>query len=325
MEKRTLISTNLEVSKFALGTADYGTKYTKEEAFSQLDAFVSGGGNLIDTACVYGSWIPGLGNISEKIIGEWMHQRANRNQVIISTKGAHPLIETMSESRVYPSEITKDLEGSLQALQTDVIDLYFLHRDNPQVPLEELLGCLEEHVKKGNIRYYGCSNWRLNRILEAQTVAKKEGFKGFVCNQLMFSLATCDEAKLWDDSLVMMDKATYENHLEQNWNVMAYMAVARGYLVKRIRGVAAKEAGAVAYQTNANEEIIAYLKELEKCGYAPDEISLAYLMNQKLPTIPVVSFSCEEQLQCAFRSTELVLPAEIMERLDEIRMERNRC
>lgn len=319
MEKIVLQKTDLQVSKIALGTADYGTKYSQEVAFAQMDMFAENGGNLIDTAYVYGSWIPGMGNISERVIGNWMKERKNRNHIIVSTKGAHPALENVMISRVYPKEIVKDMEDSLRGLQTDYIDLYFLHRDNPDFPAVEILGCLEEQVKKGNIRYYGCSNWRLPRIMEAQQAAKQENFKGFVCNQLMYSLATADKNKLWDPTLVMMDNETYENHRDEKWNVMAYMAAAKGYLIKKIRGQKAEAMSAEAYGTKANERLAEYLEDLEKEGYAPDEVSLAYLMQQNLLTVPVVSFSKREQLQAAFRSCEIKLPAEVMGRLEQLR------
>lgn len=319
MDRITLKQTDLQVSKIALGTADYGTKYQEAEAFDQMDAFLAGGGNFIDTAYVYGSWVPGMGNISERVIGSWMKERKNRSQIVISTKGAHPDIADMSKSRVYPEEIVKDMEDSLKGLQTDYIDLYFLHRDNPKVPAVEILGCLEKQVQKGNIRYYGCSNWHLPRIIEAQEAAKKEGFRGFVCNQLMYSLATADKDRLWDETLVMMDRATYENHMQENWNVMAYMAAAKGYLIKKLRGLPAEQTTAAAYGTAANEKLVPFLKELEQEGYAPDEVCLAYLMNQKLLTVPVVSFSRMEQLAAALRSCEIRLPAEVMEKLEQLR------
>ena len=316
----TLKKTDLQVAQIALGTADYGTKYNEAFAFSQMGTFFEEGGNFIDTANVYGSWVPGMGNASERVIGSWMKSRKNRSRVVISTKGAHPDIENMGKSRVYTSEIIKDLKDSLSGLQTDYIDLYFLHRDNPEVPAAELLGCLEEQVEKGNIRYYGCSNWRLPRMKEAQMAAEKEGFRGFVCDQLMYSLATADKSKMADETLVMMDREIYENHQDADWNVMAYMALARGYLVKQVYGMETKmTATTAAYETEANKRLISYLKTLEGEGYMPDEVCLAYLMNQELLTIPVISFSKTEQLLVALRSCDLKLPHDIMEQIEQLR------
>ncbi|MBQ8233673.1 MAG: aldo/keto reductase [Lachnospiraceae bacterium] len=321
MDRITLKRTDLQVSQIALGAADYGTKYDDAVAFSQMDTFFAAGGNLIDTAHVYGSWVAGMGNVSERVIGSWMKERKNRSRVVISTKGAHPALEDMDKSRVYPSEIVKDMEESLKGLQTDYIDLYFLHRDNPDVPAAELLGCLEEQVEKGNIRYYGCSNWHLPRMVEAQKAAEKEGFRGFVCNQVMYSLATADKNKLWDPTLVMMDRETYENHLQADWNVMAYMALAKGYLVKKVHGVEVTSGTASAYETEANRRLISYLKDLQQEGYAVDEVCLAYLMNQELLTVPVISFSKTAQLQAALRSCDLRMQREIMEKLEQLRRE----
>lgn len=319
MDRKTLKRTDLQVSKIALGAADYGTKYDEAVAFSQMDAFFAAGGNFIDTGHVYGSWVAGMGNVSERVIGSWMKSRKNRSQIVISTKGAHPDLDHMDKSRVYPAEIVKDMKESLEGLQTDYIDLYFLHRDNPAVPAAELLGCLEEQVRKGNIRYYGCSNWRLPRMLEAQEAAAREGFRGFVCNQAMYSLATVDKERLWDPTLVMMDRETYENHLQAEWNVMAYMALAKGYLVKKVQGEEVVSGTSAAYETEANRRLVSCLKALAQEGYAVDEVCLAYLMHQKLLTIPVISFSKEKQLQAALRSCDLLLSEEIMEQLERLR------
>ena len=144
MDRVSLTNTDLQVSQLCLGTADFGTKKSREEAFRQMDIFLDGGGNFIDTAHVYGDWACDEKGRSEKVIGEWL--KGKRDQVILSSKGCHPPIDNMLCSRVDPGNLHKDVEESLSQLQTDYVDLYFLHRDNPQVPAGELLEALEEEV-----------------------------------------------------------------------------------------------------------------------------------------------------------------------------------
>lgn len=319
MDRIKFLHTDIEVFPLALGAADYGTRYSKEESFAQMDLFVGEGANLIDTAYVYGAWVPGMGNISERVIGQWMKERKNRNRLIISTKGAHPPCEGAYRNRVTPEDIRSDLAGSLEGLGTDHVDLYFLHRDDPQVPVADLLGCLEEQVEKGYIRYYGCSNWRLPRILEAQQVARKEGFKGFVCNQVQFSLAAGCPEGLPDPTWVILDEATYANHLEAEWNIMAYQALAKGHLIKLVRGQEPYADFAPVFGTPATERLAAYLRELEAEGYPADRICLTYLTHQRVPTVPVVSFSKTEQLQAALDHCRTDLPREILDRLEALR------
>ena len=179
MKRVLLNNTDLYVSPLSIGTVNYGTSIDTRDAKAQLDRFVELGGNFIDTAHVYGDWVPGPRGRSEKVIGEWLKETGLRKDVVISTKGAHPDISDTSISRVNPEAIEKDLNESLERLNTDYIDLYFLHRDNPDVPVEELLDTLEEARIAGKIRYYGCSNWSISRISEAIEYARKQNISGF--------------------------------------------------------------------------------------------------------------------------------------------------
>jgi aryl-alcohol dehydrogenase-like predicted oxidoreductase len=119
-----------------------------------------------------------------------MESRRCRENIIISTKGAHPPLEAMDSSRVNIKALEVDLQGSLESLRTDTIDLYFLHRDDPQVPVAELIEWLEAQKGQGRIRYYGCSNWSLQRIMDAQQYALSKGYDGFSCNQILTAWLT---------------------------------------------------------------------------------------------------------------------------------------
>jgi predicted oxidoreductase len=212
MKRVLLNNTDLYVSPLSIGTVNYGSSIDSKDAKAQLDRFVELGGNFIDTAHVYGDWVPGPRGRSEKVIGEWLKETGLRKDVVISTKGAHPDISDTSISRVNPEAIEKDLNESLERLNTDYTDLYFLHRDNPDVPVGEVLDALEEARIAGKIRYYGCSNWSISRISEASEYARKQNISGFVCNQLMWSLADVNYNGIEDKTLVLMDRDTYEHH-----------------------------------------------------------------------------------------------------------------
>src|SRR5215813_7706907 len=156
MKYRQIPQTDLFPSVLALGTVSFGTAVDASTAFHFLDTFFEHGGNFIDTAHVYGAWIPGSMGLSEQLIGQWLKERNNRAQVIISTKGGHPQLSSMHIPRLSPEEIRADLEESLRCLQTDTIDLYWLHRDDPTQPVAALLETLQEQVRKGKIRSFGC-------------------------------------------------------------------------------------------------------------------------------------------------------------------------
>ena len=118
------------VSVIGLGTAHYGGLIPKSLAFDQMDAYVAAGGNLIDTARVYGDFVTPRTGESEKIIGLWMEERGNRKDIFLSTKGGHPPFNRMSRSRLSPREISEDLHESLEDLRCAYVDIYFLHRDD---------------------------------------------------------------------------------------------------------------------------------------------------------------------------------------------------
>lgn len=316
MKRVMLTNTQISVSPLCIGTVSYGTSIDSKDAKSQLDRFVELGGNFIDTAHVYGDWVPGPRGKSERIIGEWLNETGLRHDIIISTKGAHPDISNPSISRVTPEDIEKDLDESLEFLNTDYIDLYFLHRDNPSVPVKELLDVLEEARTAGKIRYYGCSNWTLTRIIEASNYAREKNIPGFVCNQLMWSLADINYDGISDKTLVLMDRDTYEYHKKTNLSAMAYTAVANGYFTKLQRGAAISERILSKYDTLSNKEIFHELVKIaQQLKVDIIQVELAYLMHQEFPTIPIVSFSNLEQLEQAMKSCELELDEETVNRL----------
>lgn len=168
-----LNDTDLNVSRICLGTAGFGDKTDQEKSFEILDDFVRAGGNFIDTANVYCKWLEGHGNCSEQIIGRWLKARGARGKVIVATKGAHYSFENPGRSRVNREDIRADLDESLRTLGTEVIDFYWLHRDDPEKPVEEIVNILEEMQKEGRIRYFGFSNYRTDRLKALEQCLKE--------------------------------------------------------------------------------------------------------------------------------------------------------
>lgn len=158
----------------ALGTGHFGTKLTEADAFAQLDRYAEFG-NFIDTARVYGDDPSGERSKSERIIGKWLRSSGMAGQMILSTKGGHPTPgkNRAFTPRLHRDELYADVEGSLDFLGVDAIDLYFLHRDDTSLPVGEILETLEEMRRKGLIRFYGCSNWTVERITAAAAYAAR--------------------------------------------------------------------------------------------------------------------------------------------------------
>src|SRR5919106_484258 len=171
---------NKPVARVIQGSTMIGGDLDEAQSFALLDQVYELGCNTIDTAHVY------CGGDSERIIGRWMQARGLRDQIIIITKGA---AHSQDRRRMTPFDIASDLCDSLARLKTDYIDLYLLHRDNPDVSVEPIIDTLNEHLQAGRIHAFGASNWSHQRIEAANTYAQTNGLVPFVSSSPQFSLA----------------------------------------------------------------------------------------------------------------------------------------
>ena len=231
-----------KLSVICLGTARLGGEISRNESFRILDKFAELGGTFIDTAHIYSAWRPegyngGCGN-SERILGEWLHLSGIANNVTVATKGCHPEFET-GRPRMTPNDLDIDLAESLERLRTDTIDLYWVHKDEPCMPAEEILGMLNEHVESGTIKAIACSNWSIQRQQEASLAAKKLNIRGFVASQIGWSLAepanTVVRAK--HGNILYMDSKTLNYHQKSGIPVVGYAAQAGGFFFQKIRRI----------------------------------------------------------------------------------------
>lgn len=194
------------------------------------------GGRTIDTARVYGQWAPDGDGASEKCIGRWMAARKCREKIFISTKGAHPVLSDLHCSRMSRENIIKDLNESLSFLQSDYVDLYFLHRDDTSLPVSVIMDALDEQVKAGKVHFLGASNWTKARIEEANAYALSNGKTPFSVSQIQWSLAAVNPDSGIDDTLVQMNRKEYAAYRENPMPVMAFSSQARGFFQKLING-----------------------------------------------------------------------------------------
>ena len=303
IEKVVFPGTDLEVSRLCLGTVNYGVTLDQSEVNAQLEAFFSLGGNFLDTAHVYSNWLPGETSRSEKMVGKAL-KAFDRKQVIVSTKGAHFDFAKPEISRVAPENIIKDLGESLDHLDTDYVDLYFLHRDNTAVPVGELIDCLDEQVQKGRIRWIGCSNWTLERVKEAADYSRRTGKARFAVNQLMWSLAKINRSGIPDD-YVLMDEKTMAFSAENAMGIMSYTSLAKGYFTKRWKGMTLGTDLTKVYQNPENDRIFEEIRALPDAE-AVTRHCLRYFVDQPVVTVPIVSCNHAEQLAecCAAFMTE---------------------
>jgi aryl-alcohol dehydrogenase-like predicted oxidoreductase len=306
----TLPATDLSVFPICLGTVPLGSVIEQADAFRLMDAYLSAGGNFIDTAKVYSDWLPGERSSSERTIGAWMRQRGNRGRVLIATKGAHPDLGSMHIPRMSPADITGDLDASLRHLDIDTIDLYWLHRDDPARPVAEILETLDAQRRAGKIRYYGCSNWHTSRIREAQEYAKAHGLPAFAANQMQWSLAEVDPALLADKTTVPMNAEMAQFHLETGLAAVPYTSQAGGFFNKLASGRLVIERSG-AFNTPRNIERFTRVRQLSaETGLTITQIALGYLLSQPFVTVPIIGPRSTAQLEDSLTALEIHLTPE---------------
>lgn len=301
-----------QVSKIVLGTDHFGTTVSEEDAFRLMDIFADTGGNCIDTARVYASWIPGGEGASEKTVGKWMKSRKNRNSFILSTKGGHPDLDNMSKGRLSKRELESDLDESLRALGTDHIDIYWLHRDDMSRRVEDIMETLHAFISKGKIRAIGCSNWDTGRIEEANRVAAGSGTESFCASQIQWSLAASTPELHGDPTLVCMDGFEYAWYLDNNFPVFAYSSQAKGFFSK----AAGKGAESLSGKASARfaqpenfERLDRVTEYARRSGLTPTAVALAYITCNKVPAVAVVGCKREEHLLDTLSAADVEISA----------------
>ena len=291
MQTRTIPNTTLSPSVICLGTGGLGGPIDRQASFALLDTFLAAGGTFLDSAKVYSDWIPGERSRSEKTIGAWIKERKNRDQVVVATKGAHPDLSSMHIARMSPADIIGDLDASLSHLGVETIDLYYLHRDDPSRPVEEIIDTLESQARAGKIRAYGCSNWRPARIRKAREYAAARGIPGFTVDQPMWNFAKIDFANVPDQTLAVMDDELWQTHYETGMACAPYSSQANGFFQKLERGEASITSAGMRqmYLTDANRARAARLAEFrQRSGLTTTQVTLGYLLSQPFPTFPIV-------------------------------------
>ncbi len=312
-------NSDLRVSQICLGSAEMGAGISPKDSFSLLDAFIAEGGNFIDTAHVYSDWIPNTKSTSEKLIGQWLKKSGMREDVMIATKGAHPELTSMNVSRLSKADIERDVTESLEYLQIDTIDLYWLHRDDVNLPVGEIIEALNEQVWLGNIRYFGCSNWTIRRIQEASDYAADKNVRSFVANQPLWSLAVADMKAIPDQTLVGMDDEGMRFHKRTKMAVIPYTSQAKGFFskVERSGRAGLSEGDQKVYFSEQNSRLLLRVQALaKKYAVGVNDIALSYLLSQPFVTIPVVGCKTIEQLKSSLKALDVVLSREELAELE---------
>lgn len=316
MRYETLPGTGLQASVLCMGSTYFGSNTPEPLVFELLDAYADLGGNFIDTARMYGDFSRDIPGLSEACIGRWMKARGNRQQIVLATKGGHPPLRHMDQARLDRNALTYDLTESLRALQTDHIDLYWLHRDDPDRPVADILETLNGFVRAGYVRAFGASNWKPERIYEANRWAAGHGLMGFVANEPQWSLARQDEVE--DPTLVQMDSALYRFHCESGLTCVPFSSQAKGFYIKlsQLGAEGLSDKARRRYLTEHNLAIYRVLEQLtQETGLSVGALALAYLTSQPFPVFPIVGVSQTRQVAALAEAGEARLSPEALEQL----------
>jgi aryl-alcohol dehydrogenase-like predicted oxidoreductase len=314
MDYRRLGRTGLKVSNFCLGTMQWGWTATEAQGFEVMDAFVEAGGNFLDTADVYSRWVEGNpGGVSEMIIGRWIKDRRNRNQVIIATKARGRMWDGPNGEGLSRAHLVKACEDSLRRLGTDYIDLYQTHWADDETPIDETLRALEDLARAGKVRYVGCSNYQAWQLMEALWTSDKLGLIRYDSLQPHYNLA---------------NRAEFERELKPvcekyGIGVIPYSPLAGGFLTGKYRRHAtpdSERAGGIK-ERYMNERGFGILDQVDVIGKAhgltPAQVSLAWLLNQPVITAPIIGANSVAQLNDSLKAGSVTLTAEDVKALDQ--------
>lgn len=311
MKKRKLGNSGLEVAPLALGSNVFGWTADEPTSFGLLDAFVAAGCNLIDTADVYSAWVPGnKGGESETVLGKWLKRRGNRGRVLIATKvGKEMGPDRKGLSKSY---ILRAAEDSLRRLQTDHIDLYQSHADDPGAPLEDTLEAYAQLIRQGKVRAIGASNYTAERLTQALEVGTRPGYPSYQCLQPLYNL---------------YDRADYETKLERlclkkGVGVIPYSSLASGFLTGKYRSekdLANRPRGEMVkkYLNDRGFRILGALDQVAGQYHSvPAVVSLAWLIARPSVTAPIASATGLDQLADLIDATKLELDPSSIELLN---------
>lgn len=306
MKSFAIPGVKLPVTQLIMGT-DYYSPEIQDRVNELLDAYVGIGGNTLDTGHIYG------GGKSERAIGNWMAARGNRSDILVLTKGAH---HNAAGPRVNKAAIDQDLSESLERLQTDYIDLYALHRDDPAVEVGPIVEALNAHIEAGRVRAIGGSNWSHQRLQEANDYAAKHGLVGFTFSSPNLSLAKAKEP-FWA-GCISADAETCAWHEKTQLPLLSWSSQARGFFTGRFTPEDRSNADLVrVFYSDANWERYRRAEQLGKeKGLTTIQIALAYVLNQPFPSAALIGPQNQQEMDSCREGASVRLTPEEMAWLD---------
>ncbi len=304
-----------KVSRIVFGTATKAIM-SNQGGFEELDMAFANGITAFDTARAYQK--------AESVLGEWMKQRNNREEIFLIGKGGHP---SLFARRINEKAIRKDLETSLRLLGTDYIDLYLLHRDDERVPVAKIVELFNALIQEGKVKAYGGSNWTAKRIEAANEYAKGHGLIGMVASSPHYSLAHQIVDPFHNGLITITGKENRDQvayYQKTQLAVMAFFSLSHGFFSGRLKASEKEKAKQVldhiamkSYGYEENFERLARAEKLaKKYHVTPNQIALRYIFGQKMNMFAVLSTGSEKHLKEDIEALNIPLTEEDAEYLN---------
>jgi aryl-alcohol dehydrogenase-like predicted oxidoreductase len=311
MEHRVLRRTGVRVSALALGTANFADPTPEDEAREILQQAVEAGINLIDTGDSY------AGGEAERIIGRVLKDRGLRREVLLSTKVFPPTGPGLNDRGSSRLHILQACEDSLERLQTDYIDIYFVHRLDPDTHPEETLAALDDLVRSGKVRYVACSTHPAWRVMEALGISDRRGWSRYCCEQPPYNLLD----RRIENELIPLCQA-------HGLGVIPWSPIAQGVLTGRYGDGKTFPAGSRAayrggiYAERINEAGIqvgkAFVALAEEAGIRPSQLAVLWVKDQPGITAPIIGPRTVAHLKDFLPVGEMRLPEDVRAACDEL-------
>ena len=303
-------NTGVEVNAFCLGTMYFGNRTDRETSFQLLDQCVEAGGSFLDTANIYARWVPGfVGGESETLLGEWMRERKNRDQIFIATKVGfqYPGVERGLQA----DQIETECEKSLKRLGIDTIDLYYAHVDDRNTPIEEALEAFDRLVKAGKVRLIGASNFLAWRLEEARWVSQTHGWAEYCCIQQRYSYIRPKSGASFDPQIAANDDLL-DYCRARGITMLAYSPLLTGAYTRADRSFAEQYLG-----PDTDARLAALHSVAKEVGATLNQVVYAWMIQSDPPVIPLVAASTAEQMEENLGALEIELSAEQMAQLND--------
>jgi aryl-alcohol dehydrogenase-like predicted oxidoreductase len=308
MKTVPLGNTSLDVSALCLGAMYFGTRQNKAESFALMDQYYEAGGRFIDTANIYAWWEDnGIGGESEPVLGAWIKERGNRDEVFVASKVGFGYQDV--PLGLTAELIERECEKSLKRLGLETIDLYYAHVDDRSTPVEETLEAFSRLVQSGKVRTIGASNFTAWRLEESRAASLANEWPEYCCVQQRHTYLRPRPGTGFDPQLAVNDDLL-DYCRNRDMTLLAYSVLLSGAYTRPERTVADQYAG-----TDTDIRLVTLRDVAAEAGATPNQVILAWMLQGDPPVLPLIAASSARQLQENIDALAITLSDEQMDRL----------